>query len=134
MGIKETEAKVRLVMFKNSLEFDQYLKTRRLESRAASRAIGILEPDGTIEVVMDKSYYLKGGIKQTQLPAIVEHEVIELSTKCPDAHQAGIIAEYRFIFNQDGESGLRQYHSHLCSLIGGRNDTRNSALIEVLGK
>ncbi len=119
-------------VFDDSRAYENYLRDHGLNT--TSRAIGRLKPDGGIEVVIDKPYYLRGGIQEDQLPAITRHETTELTSSGPDPHYDGTVDEYRLVLEQGGEKALRQYHSRLCNLIGGRNDVRNAALKAVLKK
>ncbi len=120
-------------IFDNPNDYDSYLKRTDVWSgHRSSRALGVLRRDKSAEVLIDKSYYLSGGISEDQLPAIALHEQIELSSKSKDAHLDATIGEYRYIFNQSGADGLKQYHSRLSNLIGGNNRVRNDALAKVL--
>lgn len=132
--IKEVKPPMRVTMLDYPEMYDQFLRERGENPRYGSRAKGFLGRDGSIDVVIDKSYYLGGGIKEEQLPAIVEHERTELNSKDPAPHFEATISEYRHMYNNFGERGLREYHARLCNLYGGRNDTRNTALKTVLGK
>lgn len=134
MTIKEIEPRTTVTMFDDPRRYNQYLQERGVEYRLGSRAKGFLDPDGSIEVVIDKSYYLQRGIRQEQLPALAEHERIALASKDPDPHLPATIGEYRYIFEHFGEKGLKGYHACLCNLMGGINDIRNLALKTVLGK
>lgn len=134
MTRKEVESPVHVKMFNDSTQFDQFLKFHRMGYCIGTGAKGIMAEDGTIEVAINKDFFLQGGIRKNQLPAIVEHERIELTTKVPDPHLAATVGEYKFIFDRFGEKGLREYHSRLCNLYGGINDIRNQALKTIIGK
>lgn len=135
MSNQETERPdVAKRIFEDPESYDEYLCSRGIPN--TSRAIGTLYPDGSIDVAIDKTYYLRGGILEEQLEAIVLHERIELTAKKGGdkltSHLLGTLAEYNFIFNRYGEAGLQKYHANLCNLMGGRNDERNFALRTVL--
>lgn len=134
MTRKEVESSVHVKMFNDSNQFDQFLKFHRMGYCIGTGAKGRMAGDGSIEVAINKGFFLQGGIRENQLQAIVEHEKIELTTKVPDPHLAATVGEYRFIFNRFGKKGLREYHSKLCNLYGGINDTRNRALRTIIGK
>lgn len=134
MPSQEHTPRIKVARLDNPEDYDAYLKDHHLGSGRANRCIGIAIEPGEIEVVMDAPYYLRGGIEAEELTALIEHERVELTTAKEDPHLAGTVAEYQFIYDQSGEKGLRQYNSHLCNLMGGRNDIRNAALTKVLGR
>lgn len=134
MTRKEIESPVHVTIFNDSTHFNQFLQSHRMGYGYGTGAKGLMAQDGSIEVVINKSFFLQGGIKENQLQAIIEHEKIELTTKVRDPHLAATVGEYRFIFDHFGEKGLIEYHSKLCNLYGGINDTRNQALKTIIGK
>lgn len=73
-----------------------------------------------------------GGILPEQLQALEIHEVIEDISTSEDPHLDATIGEYKYILDNFGEDGLKQYHTNLCNLMGGINDTRNQALEVIL--
>lgn len=134
MPTREAEPPIGVISFENGDDFNKYLTTNRVNPHFASRAIVIKLPDGTNQIVIDEGYYIRGGIRPDQLSAIAVHERTEVTSKASDPHLAATVAEYQYIFNQDGPEGLRRYHANLCNLMGGLNDVRNEALKTVLGK
>ncbi len=120
-------------IFDNPSDYDSYLKRTDVWSgHRSSRALGMLRRDKSAEVLIDKSYYLSGGISEDQLLAIAIHEQIELTSKSKDAHLEATVGEYQYIYNQSGADGLKQYHSRLSNLMGGDNSVRIRALKQVL--
>lgn len=134
MPTPEAEPPIGVISFENGDDFDRYLTTNRVNPRFSPRAGVIKLPDGTNQIVIDEGYYIRGGVRPDQLPAIAVHERIEVISNASDPHLDATIAEYQYIFNQDGPEGLRRYHTNLCNLMGGLNDVRNAALKTVLGK
>lgn len=134
MPFQEHTPRIKVTQFDNPGDYDAYLKNHHLGPGRANRCMGLVIEPGEIEVIMDTPYYLRGGIEAEELPALAAHERVELTTTKEDPHLAGTVAEYQFIYDQSGEKGLRQYNSHLCNLMGGRNDIRNAALTKVLGR
>jgi len=121
-------------MFNDRNQFDQFLESQRMGYGSGTGAKGKIATNGSIEVVIDADFFRSGGIRDDQLPAIVEHERTELTTKSTDSHLAATIAEYRYILNHFGRQELIQYHTNLCNLYGGTNDIRNKALKAVVGR
>ena len=118
--------------FDSGTAYDSYLAEKHL-GNYFGRAIGVRCSKGG-EIIIDKSYYLSGGIKEEQLAAIVLHEKIELTSKSKNAHLKAMIGEYQFILEQFGVQELNQCHCNLCNLIGGDNSIRSQALSKVLQK
>ncbi len=131
MASKEVEHSVSTMLFDDPQSYNEFLKSRK-QTDFSSRALGFLNQDGSIDVAVDKFYYLRGGILEEQLEAIAVHERIELTSEKSVGHQLATIGEYQFIFDHYGKDGLQKYHSNLCNLLGGRNDIRNLALKTVL--
>lgn len=131
---KELEQPIHVSMFDDFSQFGQFLQSHRMGYGSGTGAKGMISTDGSIIVAINRSFFLHGGIKENQLPAIVEHERIELTSTDADPHLAATVGEYRYILDHSGERGLREYHIRLCNLYGGRNDARNQALKTILGK
>ncbi len=57
----------------------------------STRALGIHLSDGSSEIIIDSSYYLRGEIRKNQLPAIARHEEVELTADKdhPESHLQG---------------------------------------------
>ena len=128
------EIEFKTIYFADSSKYDTYLKKANVwPDYGHSRALGVLRSKTQAEVLIDKGYYLSGGIREEELPAIALHEQIELTSKGKNPHLDATVGEYRFIFGQFGKSGLNQYHTRLCNLIGGDNSIRFQALGLVLG-
>lgn len=123
-----------VVMLNDGNNYDRHLRERGLEPHDGGRARGIRDALGNLKVIIDRSYYLSGGITEDQLSALVVHEQIEQESDGPDAHFLATVGEFKHILNQNGAEGLRKYHLNLCNLMGGDNSVRNQALEKVLGK
>ena len=126
MRSKENSPRLEVKIFPNPQDYDKFLDNQGMGSGYGARAKGKQRING--------SYYLSGGIEKSQIAAIVEHERIELTSGSPNPHEDSAIGEYRYIKENYGPEGLRQYHSNLCNLMGGLNDARIRALNEVLGR
>jgi hypothetical protein len=132
--MKEKEKTISLLMFDDSQEYDKHLAKYGIKTGHGSRAKGIKLEDGSMIIVIHRSYYLSGGIDPEQLQGIVEHERIELTSDESDPHTQAVEGEYLYILNNFGEDSLKQYHANLCNLMGGINDIRNIALTLVLNR
>ena len=116
-------------------------ETSRFPHDTSSQAIGVSHPDKSIDVYINRSYYLgKGGILPEQLQAIIVHEVTESACRdkhSPDPHYEATVAEYQWIYNRVDGGGAQElfaYHCKMESLIGAiGSKTRRKALTAVLG-
>lgn len=128
------EVEFQTIFFDDASQYDSYLKQTDVWSGYGfSRALGVLRSGNKAEVLIDSSYYLSGGIREEQLPAIVLHEKIELTSKSNNAHLEATVGEYQYILDNFGPKELNQYHCRLCNLMGGNNLIRSQALTLVLG-
>jgi hypothetical protein len=119
-------------IFESPKAYDFYCKQARsyapIRSYDGGRAHGIRFSSGDRHIIIDKSYYLRGGIPEELLSAIVLHELVEFES----THREATFAEYDFVASQFGIDALQEYHARLCTLVGGLNDLRNEALQRVV--
>lgn len=126
------ELQFQTIIFDNGSQYDVYLDQTGVGSGYGRRAVGVARSKNQAEVLIDKNYYLSGGIREDQLPAIALHEKIELTAKSKNAHLKATVGEYQYILDNFGADELNQYHCHLCNLMGGDNRVRIQALTTVL--
>lgn len=129
MTSQEKHAEILLV---NSFDYDYHMQERGVPCFGMSRAKGILYTDGRQEIVIDQEYFLKNGISEEWLPAIVVHELSELNDKRPDAHYHAVISEYTYVLECFGLDALTQYHRQLVQMYKGIDTDRNTAFEMIL--
>ena len=110
--------------FSNPQDYFQFLRLRDIYP-FNSHAKGILYTDGTIDVVIDTSYYLNGGLESEWLEAIVVHELTELASDDPNPHLEAILAEYKYLLDFFGSQTLETYHRRLQLLLPEDSHNRN---------
>lgn len=108
------------------------MERNKLGSAYGNRCIGVVRPGGKVEVLVDESYYLRGGIRSEELGALMVHEIAELTSAEEDGHVRGVKAEYRWILDKFGIERLQNYHTRLCNLMGGDTSIRKAVLNELL--